>query len=85
MCTLNFIIMSKVTISAILAVVRLVLNLISKAVRMIYTVIDLCDDGCINNSVTRPAWVESLFAVISTLEGIGSELTSVETQITNGE
>lgn len=77
--------MSKVTISAILAVVRLVLNLISKAVRMIYTVIDLCDDGCINNSIPRPDWVTSLLAVIDTLESVGSEMTSVESKISQND
>lgn len=77
--------MSKVTISAILAVVRLVLNLISKAVRLVYSVIDLCDDGCINNSIPRPEWVSSLLAVIDTLESVGSEMVSVESKISQND
>lgn len=77
--------MSKVTISAILAVLRLVLNLISKAVRLVYSIIDLCDDGCINNSVPRPDWVSSLLAVIDTLESVGSEMVSVESKITSND
>lgn len=77
--------MSKITISAILAVLRLVLTSISKAVRLVYSIIDLCDDGCINNSVVRPDWVHSLIAVIDSLESIGSEVTRVESQITGNE
>lgn len=77
--------MSKITISAILAVLRLVLTSISKAVRLVYSIIDLCDDGCINNSVARPDWVCSLIVVINSLESIGSEVTRVESQITGNE
>lgn len=75
--------MSKFTINAALALLRFALNLLPKVVRIIYTVIDLIDDGCINSSVPRPSWMVSLQSVIDTLTAVGSDLTSIENQLSN--
>lgn len=75
--------MSKFTINAALALLRFALNLIPKVIRIVYTIIDLVDDGCINSSVPRPAWMNALSGVIDTLTAVGSELTQVEGQLSN--
>ena len=74
--------MSKITLNAALALLRFALNLIPKVVRIIYAVIDLVDDGCLNASVPRPQWMVTLNSVIDQLTAVGSDLTSVESQIT---
>ena len=73
--------MSKITLNAALALLRFALNLIPKVVRIIYAVIDLVDDGCLNASVPRPQWMVTLNSVIDQLTAVGSDLTSVESQI----
>lgn len=75
--------MSKFTINAALALLRFALNLLPKAIRVIYAVIDLVDDGCLNGSVPRPSWMNALQSVIDTLTAVGSELTSIEGQLAN--
>lgn len=75
--------MSKFTINAALALLRFALNLIPKTIRVIYAVIDLVDDGCLNSSVPRPEWMTALSNVIDSLTAVGSELTSVETRLSN--
>lgn len=75
--------MSKFTINAAIALLRLALNLLPKIVRIIYAVIDLVDDGCLNNSVPRPSWMASLQGVIDTLTAVGSDLTSIESEVSN--
>lgn len=75
--------MSKFTINAAIALLRFALNLIPKVVRIIYAIIDLVDDGCLNASVARPAWMATLSNVCDTLTAVGSDLTQVETQISN--
>lgn len=73
--------MSKITINAILAVLRLALSLIGKVIRLLYSVSDLVDDGCINNSVPRPDWMLSLVSVISTLENLQINTSMVEDDV----
>lgn len=75
--------MSKFTLNAAIALLRFALNLIPKVIRIIYAIIDLVDDGCLNSSVARPAWMATLSNVCDTLTAVGSDLTQVETQITN--
>lgn len=75
--------MSKFTINAALALLRFALNLLPKVTRVIYTIIDLIDDGCINGSVPRPSWMNALQGVIDTLTAVGSELTSIQEQVSN--
>lgn len=73
--------MSKITLNAVLTVLRLVINLTLKAVRLIYSVMDLVDDGCINASVVRPDWMNALCSVASTFESLGGQLSSIEDQV----
>lgn len=73
--------MSKITINAILAVLRLALALIAKVIRLLYSVSDLVDDGCINASVSRPDWMVTLASVISSLETIGMHASNIEDEV----
>lgn len=75
--------MSKITINAILTVICLVASLLSKCIRLIYAAIDLCDDGCINNSVARPDWVVTLQQVLTTLEQLSCHVSGVEDEVYN--
>lgn len=75
--------MSKFTINAAIALLRFALNLIPKVIRVLYSVIDLVDDGCLNGSCPRPEWLAQLSNVIDTLTSVGSDLTQVETRISN--
>lgn len=70
--------MSKITISAVLYCLRISISFVEKVIRLIYTVIDLIDDGCINSSVQRPSWVPHLIAALNTLESVGAQLSGVE-------
>lgn len=60
--------MSKVTLSAILTIVRIALSLGEKLVRSIYTIVDICDDSVINNSVPKPDWYSDLIRIINNLQ-----------------
>lgn len=70
--------MPKITISAVLFVLRLAVKLIDKLIRLVYTIMDLVDDGCLNSSSPRPDWMLMLTAAISTLSSIGSDFTKIE-------
>ena len=73
--------MSKITLSAILTLIRLTIVLLSKGVRLIYSIIDLCDDGMINQSAERPAWYDRAVSLIGTLEECTSSLSNIEDEI----
>lgn len=73
--------MSKITISAVLAVLRLAICLIGKVLRLLYSVGDLVDDGCLNASVPRPAWMVTLGSVISTMENLLDHTNQVEDKV----
>lgn len=73
--------MSKITLSAILALIRLVIVLLSKGARLIYSVIDLCDDGIINQSAEKPAWYDRAISVINSIESAAEGLSSIEDEI----
>lgn len=73
--------MSKITLSAILTLIRLVIVLISKGVRLVYSIIDLCDDGIINQSAEKPAWYDKAVSVIGSLEESAHVLSSIEDEI----
>lgn len=74
--------MSKITLQAVLALIRLAIVLLSKGVRLVYSVIDLCDDGIINQSAERPSWYERVVRVVSLLEDATSSLSGIEDSIT---
>lgn len=73
--------MSKITLSAILTLIRLVIVLISKGVRLVYSIIDLCDDGIINQSAEKPSWYDSAISVINSLEESARILSTIEDEI----
>lgn len=73
--------MSKITLSAILTLIRLVIVLVNKGVRLVYAIIDLCDDGIVNQSVEKPAWYDKAVAIIGVLEESVSSLSSIEDEI----
>lgn len=73
--------MSKITLSAILTLIRLAIVLLSKGVRLVYSIMDLVDDGIINQSADKPVWYEHLLRIISLLEDASSSLSSIEDEI----
>lgn len=73
--------MPKVTISAILTIIRIVLSLLLKVARMSYSVLDLLDDGIINQSAEKPAWYQSVVSFISQIENATSSLSMIEDEI----
>lgn len=74
--------MPKITISAILTLIRLAIVLLSKGSRLVYSVIDLCDDGIINQSYEKPAWYEHLTRIIMLLDDATSSLSNLEDNLT---
>lgn len=76
--------MSKITLSAVLTIIRIVLTLGEKIVRSLYTVLDICDDGVINDSIQRPEWYESVVRIINNLELALKDVGSVSDQMRNG-
>ena len=73
--------MSKITINAVLTVLRLVIFSITKASRLIYAIMDLVDDGCINESVTRPDWMIVLTRALESLQSISTDLNRVQDEV----
>ena len=73
--------MSKITLSAVLTLLRLGIVLVNKVVRLVYSIIDLCDDGIINQSAERPAWYDRVVAVIGALEESATSLSSIEDEL----
>lgn len=74
--------MSKITLSAILTLIRLAIVLVGKGCRLAYSIIDLCDDGIINQSVEKPSWYEHVVRVIGLLEDATSSLSNLEDVLT---
>lgn len=56
--------------------------LLNKGSRLVYSVIDLCDDGIINQSVEKPDWYEHVLRVIQLLEDATSSLSNLEDNLT---
>lgn len=48
---------------------------------MVYSILDIVDDGVINNSVTRPEWVEKVVNALANIEFALSQLRSVEDEV----
>lgn len=74
--------MPKLTISAILTLIRLAIVLLSKGSRLVYSVLDLCDDGIINQSYEKPQWYEHIVRVLALLEDATSSLSNLEDNLT---
>lgn len=73
--------MSKITLSAVLTLLRLCIVLVNKGVRLVYSIIDLCDDGVINQSAEKPSWYDRALSVIGALEESATSLSSIEDEI----
>lgn len=75
--------MSQFTINTILGVLRLVIAVLSKAMRLIAVIADLVDDGCINSSVPRPQWYDMLESAIGTIEDVIGHMNIAERDLLN--
>lgn len=73
--------MSKITLSAILTLIRLAVVLLSKGTRLVYAIIDLCDDGIINQSADKPVWYDRIISVINSIESAAAALSTIEDEI----
>lgn len=73
--------MSKTIISLVLRLIAFALSALPKAVNSILALIDLVDDGCINNSVVRPDWITDLLDVVEQINGVGSTLTQIQNKV----
>lgn len=73
--------MSKITVNAVLTVLRLAVVLTAKVIRLLYAICDLVDDGCLNASVSRPDWLITLKTVLSSLESLNGHLCGVESEV----
>lgn len=73
--------MSKLTINVVLQVLRLVIACVAKAIRLIYSIQDIVDDGCLNASVSRPDWMITLQSALTSLQTLSGHLSSVEDEV----
>lgn len=73
--------MSKSIISIVLRLIAFALAVLPKAVNSILALIDLVDDGCINNSVTRPEWVSDLLEIVDQINSVGSSLVQIQSKV----
>lgn len=70
--------MPKITLSAVLLLLRLIIGFLVKAVRLGYSIVDLVDDGVLNNSANRPEWYDHIVQAIGALEDVTSHLSNIE-------
>lgn len=73
--------MSKITISAVLQIISLVLKLLEKSSRLIISVADLVDDGISNDSVKTPAWYSRLMSVIKSFDNLLFDMNWLQSDI----
>lgn len=76
--------MSKFTVSAVLAILRVLVGVLRRASRLVYAVLDVIDDGCLNGSAARPEWYGVLESALSTLDSLLSGVCEVENKL-NGK
>lgn len=74
--------MSKITLSAILTIIRVAITLLSKGSRLVYSILDICDDGMINQSYEKPEWYEHITRVLMLLEDATGSLSNLEDNLT---
>ncbi len=74
--------MSQITISAILTLLRVIFTLGEKIVRLVYCIVDLVDDGMINDSAPRPEWMDVFPRVIQNFEDALHDLSTVSHSLT---
>lgn len=73
--------MSKITISAILTIIRILFTLGEKLVRGLYMILDICDDGIVNLSVPRPTWYETVVRTINNVELALHDISNVSDEL----
>lgn len=73
--------MSKITLGAICTLLRLVLSLVPKVIRLLYSVVDLVDDGVINQSAEMPSWMDKVASAINQFEDACRLVSQVEDEI----
>lgn len=73
--------MSKFTVSAVLGILRVLIGVLSRASRLIYCIIDLIDDGCLNASAARPQWYDLLRGCLDSIDAILSHVNSIQTEV----
>lgn len=66
--------MPKFTFYAVLQILRLVVTFVDKCIRLVYSALDLVDDGCKNDSVSVPEWLSTVQEVLTYLKFSSSEL-----------
>ena len=75
--------MSKFTISAVLGILRVLIGALSRCTRLIYAVIDLIDDGCLNASAPRLQWYDLLRGCLDSLDAILSHVNGISNKLGN--
>lgn len=60
--------MSRPVFQIILTLIRLAINVLGKGCRLLYTVLDVVDDGVSNGSVTSPEWFTKVREIVEYLE-----------------
>lgn len=73
--------MSKFTINAVLSVLRVLIGVLSRASRLIYAILDLVDDGCLNASCNRPQWYQTFMTAISSVDELLINLGAVSNEL----
>lgn len=62
--------MSEFTLRTIVKLALVVISFLSKGLRSLYAIIDIVDDGIINDSADKPVWYQSVCEWLSQLEDI---------------
>lgn len=75
--------MSKLTINIIFKVITLILTLIRKIIRLTYSILDVIDDGVLNDSYPKPEWYNNLADFIMQLEEAASMISGIGTKVLN--
>lgn len=78
-----FFVMAKITLSGILAILKLILRLIAKCIQLAGVIRDLCDDGFLNHSV-QPSKASLIASeIIDSLNDFTNKLFDFETELFN--
>lgn len=73
--------MSQFTIQFILSLVWMIIAVLEKAARLVNTIIDICDDGIVNDSFAKPAWYQKLCSILSSLQDKKIEVENLTDEI----
>lgn len=73
--------MPKLTLSIVRMLLSLVLKSFEKVVALIISIIDLVDDGVVNNSYECPKWLDKMRAILHICKDVIDHLTDIEDEI----